>query len=59
MPAQVSTGGVHGLVFPGAVCDLQWWAAEDCRPLGKPQLCRGNSAPNSALNVSGRCGLGH
>lgn len=57
MPPQVE---VHRLMFPvaGATYDpVQRWALEDCRPLGKPQLCRGQSACNCALNFCGSCGL--
>lgn len=47
-------------MFPvaGVTYDLvQWCALEDCRPLGKPQLCRGQSARSCALNFYGSCGL--
>lgn len=32
---------------------VQWGAPADGRPWGKAQLCRGQSAPDCALNVRG------
>lgn len=43
-------------MFPfasGVYGPVQWGAPEDGRPLGRAQLCRGQSAPNFALNVRG------